>query len=150
MIEILLSLAVLVVPAVLVLGIGVFIGPRCSQHVVSSTAAAQRAKDLLEGLLSAEQREQLACKGFLCVGSRVYPGREYRVWASGRPVDVLEGGKLTVSLCVEPLEPLPPYDVVLMHKLLIEGDELRYLRIANELNGSGWARRRRLDGFWWT
>jgi hypothetical protein len=46
-------------------------------------------------------------------------------------VAVHEGGAEVESLCVAPAERLPAGDVVLAHKLMIEGDEPEYLRRAN-------------------
>jgi hypothetical protein len=36
-----------------------------------------------------------------------------------------------MELCLQPVEPLPEGDVVLMHKLMIEANEQEYLRTAN-------------------
>jgi hypothetical protein len=36
-----------------------------------------------------------------------------------------------MALCVQPIDPVPDGDVVMMHKLMIEGNEEEYLRIAN-------------------
>ena len=44
---------------------------------------------------------------------------------------VQENGVVVESLCVAPVDWLPPSDVVLTHKLMIEGDEQEYLRRAN-------------------
>jgi len=46
-------------------------------------------------------------------------------------VAIVEGGTEVESLCVTPVDSLPPGDVVLVHKLMIEGDEQEYLRRAN-------------------
>ena len=46
-------------------------------------------------------------------------------------VKVFESGVPVMALCVQPVEPIPDGDVVLMHKLMIEGNEEEYLRIAN-------------------
>jgi hypothetical protein len=46
-------------------------------------------------------------------------------------VKVYEGGVPIMALCVQPVDPVPDGDVVLMHKLMIEGNEEEYLRIAN-------------------
>jgi len=56
-------------------------------------------------------------------------------------VEVYDEGKLTMRLCVEPLERLPAADVVLMHKLMIEGNEERYLHEANIVHLRGTGRR---------
>jgi len=111
-----------------------------------SPIAVERAAQLLQELMPADQRDELGANGHFSIKSPHYPGREYRVWGTARPVDVFEAGKLTMSLCVESLDPLPPGDVVLMHKLMIEGNEKEYLRVANRLSagpprrgwGPGW------------
>ena len=100
--------------------------------------AARRAQELLEKTLPAEQLKDLAARGYLSIGSGSVPGREYRIWNSGGPVEVYEAGRYAMSLCVEPTEPLPPADLVLMHKLMIEGQEEEYLRIANRLGRAVW------------
>jgi hypothetical protein len=46
-------------------------------------------------------------------------------------VAVAEGGVDVALLCIAPVDWLPPSDVVLAHKLMIEGDEQEYLRRAN-------------------
>jgi hypothetical protein len=46
-------------------------------------------------------------------------------------VKVYEGGVPIMALCVQSVEPIPDGDAVLMHKLMIEGNEEEYLRIAN-------------------
>ena len=46
-------------------------------------------------------------------------------------VKVYEGGVPIMALCVQSVEPIPDGDAVLMHKLMIEGNEQEYLRIAN-------------------
>jgi hypothetical protein len=46
-------------------------------------------------------------------------------------VNVIEEGVATMQLCVVPTRWVPDPDIVIIHKLLIEGDEARYLRLAN-------------------
>ncbi len=60
-------------------------------------------------------------------------GRIYHVPAGPGWVDVYESGELCLRVCVEPVERLPQADVVLAHKLMIEGDEQRYMWAANIL-----------------
>jgi hypothetical protein len=46
---------------------------------------------------------------------------------------VIEQGRQTASLCLQPLEKVPDADQVVMHKLMIEADEETYLQTANTL-----------------
>lgn len=95
--------------------------------------AERRAAELLRDVLPDRDRRQLATSRYLKVPSPGVAARIYRVPLERGWVGVFESGELRQRLCVEPLEQLPPSDVVLMHKLLIEGDDERYLREANVL-----------------
>lgn len=94
-------------------------------------AAEERAAALLRAQLGDDAHALLARRGYLEVASPTLPDRIYRVPQQQGVVDVVEGGILTMRLCVAPTRWVPDADVVLMHKLLIEGDEARYLRVAN-------------------
>jgi len=93
--------------------------------------AERRAAALLRELLSDSEQRQLLQAGFLEVPSSRIPGRVYRVPSRPGWVDVFEADRLAMRVCVEPVEQLPQADVVLMHKLMIEGNEQDYLRTAN-------------------
>jgi hypothetical protein len=93
--------------------------------------AESRAAALLREVLSDREHQQLLEVGFLTVPSYRVPGRVYRVPARPGWVDVYEADRLAMRVCVEPVEQLPQADVVLMHKLMIEGNEQDYLRTAN-------------------
>ena len=93
--------------------------------------AEGRARLLLCQLLGDEEYERVTRRGYLDVPSPSIPDRLYRVPYFQGMVDVIEGGIATMRLCVVPARWVPDADVVIMHKLLIEGDEARYLRIAN-------------------
>lgn len=95
--------------------------------------AEKRAETMLGELLSAADLGVLARKGYLEVPSRRFGNRVYRVPRFQGPVAVYEGGVLTNLLCVRSVEPIPNGDAVLMHKLMIEGDEDGYLRVANSI-----------------
>lgn len=59
-----------------------------------------------------------------------HPGRVYSIpYRPGR-ITVYEDKRPMRKLCVAPFTRLPPADRVLMHKLMIEGNEERYLRTA--------------------
>ena len=94
-------------------------------------AAEERAEALLRELLSEEEYRQLGQLGYLEVCSRAQPRRQYRVPRHWGLVQVLEGAAPVTLLCVNSTEPVPAADRVLMHKLMIEGNEEDYLRIAN-------------------
>ena len=101
----------------------------------------QRAEVLLRELLTEDEYRQLNRLGYLEVPSPSRPGRIYRVPRHNGQVRVYEGGRPIMALCVQSAVPLPDGDVVLMHKLLIEGNEAQYLRVANRFGvvdyGSG-------------
>ena len=96
-------------------------------------AAHRRAERLLAANLSERERLQLQRCGYIELVSPKVRGRTYRVPARPGMVEVYEHGEPAMRLCVQPAVPLPQPDVVLMHKLLIEGDEQTYLRMANRL-----------------
>lgn len=96
-------------------------------------AANQRAEALLTGFLTAEQLEALKAMGYLVVPSPRHPGRVYHVPRLPGQVTVYEDGRRVLKLCVQPCVRLPPADRILLHKLMIEGDEERYLDTANQM-----------------
>ncbi len=99
--------------------------------VLSATKATdRRAEELLRGALTEEQYQALARAGYLAIESRLVPDRVYQIRRQG-PVEVHEHGQYQSSLCLQPLIPLPASDVILLHKLLLEGDEQRYIDTAN-------------------
>ncbi|MBX5490625.1 MAG: hypothetical protein IRZ14_05660 [Chloroflexi bacterium] len=93
-------------------------------------AAEAQAEALLHELLGAAEYQALAARGYLCIPSRLYPERHYRVYRPPRLVEMYERGQRVAALCLQPTRYLPSGDRVLLHKLLLEGDEARYLRIA--------------------
>ena len=97
----------------------------------SRIVSEQRAEVLLKDVLTVGQLHQLRRRGYLDVPSPSRPNRTYRIPRSRDQVRVYEEGRLIERLCVQAVEPVPTGDVVLMHKLMIEGNEQEYLRIAN-------------------
>ncbi len=93
--------------------------------------AERRAQQLVTQILGRDQVEQLATFGFLEVRSRLIPGRAYRIPRRRGQVQVYEDGRHAGSLCIQPTRWVPDGDLVLMHKLMIEGNEAEYLRTAN-------------------
>ena len=100
----------------------------------SNPEAEARANSLLRELLSESERQQMVRHGYLSVPSPGMPGRTYMVPARPGWVEVYESGVLAMKLCVEPVQRLPAADVVLMHKLMIEGNERKYLNEANVIS----------------
>jgi hypothetical protein len=96
-----------------------------------SSKSEGRASALLRQSLSDEEWQQMERTGYLSVLSPSVPGRVYRVPTHMDQVEVHESGRLRGRLCVQPATWLPASDVVLMHKLMIEGNEEEYLRTAN-------------------
>jgi hypothetical protein len=94
--------------------------------------AERRAADLLRGILTSEQLRQLTWHGYLEVSSPTEPQRVYRVPRSRGYVQVIENGRAIMRLCLQPVECLPDADVVILHKLMIEGNEEAYLQKANK------------------
>jgi hypothetical protein len=101
-------------------------------------AADHRAETLLRNSLTREEYRSLRTRAYLEIPSPSYPSRVYRIPRGPGQVAVYESGHITERLCVQPLEPLPEADVVLMHKLLIEADESRYLATANHFPRAVW------------
>jgi hypothetical protein len=94
-------------------------------------SAEGRAKALLREMVSDNQYQQLLKFGYLEVISPSIDNRVYRIPSTGGLVKVYERGCAVMELCLQPAEPLPDSDVVVMHKLMIEGNEQEYLQKAN-------------------
>jgi hypothetical protein len=90
-----------------------------------------RAESLLRDLLSEEDYHRLTREGILEIRSPNMPDRVYRIPRHQGRVQVYERGKPVMKLCVQPTRPVPDADIVVMHKLMIEGNEREYLRVAN-------------------
>jgi hypothetical protein len=95
--------------------------------------ARQRSEALLRDLLGADEYERLTQRGYLEVQSRTRPERAYHIPRDGGFVTVFERGEPVDLLCIGPTARLPPADVVILHKLLIEADEENYLQTANHM-----------------
>lgn len=94
-------------------------------------SAERRAHSFMRELLTASQYQQLTRSGFVEVVSPSIPDRIYRIPGAGGLVRVYEQGHAVMDLCLQPVEALPDGDVVLLHKLMIEGNEQEYLAKAN-------------------
>ena len=104
---------------------------RLRESVSEHLSAESRAKALLREILSETQYQQLMKCGYLEVNSPTNDERTYRIPGSGGLVKVFEHGCPVMELCLQPAEPLPDGDVIVMHKLMIEGNEEEYLSKAN-------------------
>lgn len=93
--------------------------------------AERKAEELLQSHLAPEEYHQLITQGYLRVQSPSVPNRTYLVPRYRGLVRVYEQGRAVKRLCVGPVDSVPDADVVLMHKLMIEGDEEEYLKTAN-------------------
>jgi len=94
--------------------------------------AERRASGLLRDILTPEQFHQLTWRGYLEIPSPTEPRRIYRVPRSKGYVQVIENGRAIMRLCLQPVECLPDADIVVLHKLMIEGNEETYLEQANK------------------
>lgn len=95
-------------------------------------------------VLSEHEYAQLRREGFLEVPSHTRPGRRYRIPVNGSPVASLEPDGRVVYLCLQPAEPIPRQELVVVQKLLLEGAEEDYWRRANRVGralGRGFGRR---------
>lgn len=95
--------------------------------------AERKGQELLRAVLTPAEHAQLTERGYLEVPSPSVAGRVYRIPRRRGAVQRLDAGEAPVRLCVVPDRWLPDADIVLMHKLLIEADEDRYLALANVL-----------------
>lgn len=99
--------------------------------------AERRADALLRDVLTDAEYERLVNCGYLEIASPSVWQRVYRVPRAGGRVRVYEHERLICELCLRPTRLLPPSDVLLLHKLMIEGDETRYLVTANHFASGG-------------
>jgi hypothetical protein len=106
---------------------------RAPSSAPKRVGARQWSETLLRDLLGADEYTHLIQRGYLEVHSRSHPKRAYHIPRDGGFVTVFEQGEPVDLLCIGPAVPLPPADVVILHKLLIEVDEETYLRTANHM-----------------
>ena len=94
-------------------------------------SADNRARMLLREILTPPEYQQLTRFGYLEVPSPSIDQRIYRIPGAGGLVKVYDRGCAVMELCLQPAEPLPDGDVVVMHKLMITANEQEYLQRAN-------------------
>jgi hypothetical protein len=100
--------------------------------------AQRRADTLVRELLTPDELGTLQARGYLDVPSRITPGRVYRIPARPGLVTVIDAGGFATRLCLVPARGVPERELILVHKLLLEGAEDEY-----------WQRANRLTGLWW-
>ncbi|MCL4465601.1 MAG: hypothetical protein M1389_06180 [Chloroflexi bacterium] len=96
-------------------------------------AAQRRAEAMLGEFLSESEQAQLQLRSCLSVPSPSQPGRFYVIPGGPGLVKVYQDGRQVDALCVQPWLPLPGADLVLVHKLMIECCEDKYLAASNRL-----------------
>jgi hypothetical protein len=93
--------------------------------------------------LSEAEYSQLRREGFVEVPSRIRPGRRYWIPSGGTPVAVAEPDGRLVYLCVQPAQPVPRQELVVIQKLMLEGAEEEFWQRANRVGralGRGFGR----------
>ena len=95
--------------------------------------AEERAELLVREVTTDEEYDGIKREGYLDVPSPGYPQRIYRIPSGPGTVTVLEGGHCVARLCVYSTQPIPEREAVVVHKLMIEGNEQDYLMAANHL-----------------
>jgi hypothetical protein len=108
------------------------------------TDAGRRAEALVRRVLSDAERAQLRRDGFLEIRSGLVAGRRYRIPRRGSPVASLEPDGRVVYLCLQPSTPVAESELIVVHKLLLEGAEADYWQRANRVGramGRGFGRR---------
>ncbi len=96
-----------------------------------SVSAEFRARQLMRETLTPSEYQQATRFGYVDLSSPSLPARTYRVPVGGGLVKVFEYGAIVMELCLQPAEPLPDGDIVVLHKLMILGNESDYLQRAN-------------------
>jgi hypothetical protein len=99
--------------------------------IKSDREANEKAEKVVISVLSPTEYQQLHQLGYVDIASPSYPGRYYRVPAGQGMVSVMESGRCIERLCAQPTTPIPDREIVLIHKLMIEGNEQEYLQTAN-------------------
>ncbi|HEY2593399.1 MAG TPA: hypothetical protein VGK33_05840 [Chloroflexota bacterium] len=106
--------------------------------------ANRQAEALVRHVLSQDEQAQLRRDGFLEVPSQEVSGRTYRIPRRGSPVAVLEPDGHVKYLCLQPETPVAGPELMVVHKLMLEGAEGDYWEKANRVGrpmGRGFGRR---------
>ena len=106
------------------------VGPAPQPEHLKPQAIA-KAKGILWSYLNAEQRTQLFCLNYFRVrGSKT--NKIYRIAAGHTGNVIREDGN---TYCLVPDEPVPMWDQLLAQKLLIEDNEMSFIRKAHRQDG---------------
>jgi len=92
----------------------------------------ESAERLLRTVLGDAKYEDFIRLGYIEIPSRTHPGRVYMIRSWPGKVTIVEGGQPTAVLCAQPIIDVPMADLLVLHKLMIEGNEDEYLRTANQ------------------
>lgn len=103
----------------------------------SGVTPTERAEELLREFLDEREYEQWTRRDYVDVVSPHNAQRIYRIPRYIGLVRMYENGIAMCELCLRSVEPLPGPDVILMHKLMIQGDEQAYLASARLYPHSG-------------
>ena len=94
-------------------------------------ARADRRADLLVRELPDARRARAARRARLPRGSPARSGALLpRPGLAGR-ITIVENGRTLAWLCLQPVENVPARELILLHKLMLEGSEEEYCRMAN-------------------
>jgi hypothetical protein len=104
--------------------------------------AEARAEQLLRQHMTPHQYRQLQEQGYIEIPSRLHPNHLYRIFRRRQRVHIYtldqanpsEHRRKLGELCVVTNDIVPDADLLLAHKWMIEGDERRYLAIANRIS----------------
>ncbi|HEY7833986.1 MAG TPA: hypothetical protein VIG30_10485 [Ktedonobacterales bacterium] len=96
------------------------------------SAVDQRVDALLRDVLEASEYHTLMTRGYVDVASSEHADFIYRIPRYGGMVTRYEHGRATIDLCVQPVDPLPGGDIVVLHKLLLQASELDYVATARK------------------
>lgn len=103
----------------------------------SGVTPTERAEALLREFLDEREYEQWTRRDYVDVVSPHNAQRIYRIPRYIGLVRMYENGIAMCELCLRPVEPLPGPDVIVLHKLMIQGDEQAYLASARSYPHSG-------------
>ena len=96
-----------------------------------------RAEKLLLDVLGKKSYDAYKVRGFIPVKSKKFPEREYQFVPYGR-VRVFEKGIRKMELCVVPRgEQMPEQDILVIKKLMLQGDEEEFLKTAIKWDVAG-------------
>lgn len=95
--------------------------------------AEERSSALLREALDEREYQQLMRRGYVEVASPSHAARVYRIPCCDGRVRMYEHGRPLVELCVCPEVALPSNDMIVLHKLMIQGNEKGYLAQANKI-----------------